>query len=48
LLEGSNDSWPQDGGVHLSVVERREVEEIEKRSVDSPAKLGGSTADNRL
>jgi hypothetical protein len=48
LLEGSNDSWPQDDRVHLSAVEGREVEEIEKRSVDSSAKLGGSAADNRL
>jgi hypothetical protein len=48
LLEGSHDSWSQDRGVHIGIVERREVEEIEKRSVNSPAKLGGSVTGGRF
>jgi hypothetical protein len=48
LREGLCDSWPKNRGVHISTVERREVEVVQKGTVNSPPNLGGRAADNRL
>jgi hypothetical protein len=47
FLESSNDTRPQHNGIHLGIVERCEIEVVEKRPVNAPSQLGGRAAMRR-